>query len=57
MLSLVVPPVVLTFYTAWMTIGKFDILNTDVVVSQNWFFNYNSTAQEAIILAKVPDQT
>jgi ABC-type sugar transport system permease subunit len=42
MLSLIVPPVVLTFFTAWMTIGKFDILNTDIAVeSQDWFFNYN----------------
>jgi len=42
MLSLIVPPVVLTFFTAWMTIGKFDILNTDIAVqSENWFFNYN----------------
>jgi len=56
MLSLVVPPVVLSFYTAWLSIGKFDILNNGVVETQNWFFSYNTTAQEAIV-SKLPDQT
>jgi hypothetical protein len=44
MLSVIVPPVVLTFFTAWMNIGKFDILNNDFVRTETWFFSFNTTA-------------
>ena len=43
MLGVIVPPVVLTFYTAWMNIGNFDILNNDFVEISDWFFSYNHT--------------
>jgi len=43
MLGVIVPPVVLTFYTAWMNIGNFDILSNDFVETNDWFFNFNHT--------------
>ena len=56
MLSIIVPPCVLTFYTAWMNIATFDILENDHI-SASSFINFDLKAQRQIAKANIPDQT
>lgn len=57
MLSMIVPPCVLTFFTAWMNISTFDILNNDYFAVDDVFFEFDFKKQSEIVKAKIPDQT
>ena len=56
MLSVIVPPSVLTFYTAWLSIANFDILNNDFISADDWFFTFDFESQAKIVKAQIPDQ-